>query len=257
MQLRHPLPRPLVIGHRGDCVHAPENTMAAFEAAVAAGADMIELDVTLSADGRLVVIHDADLDRTTDGSGPVPARTLAELRALDAGSWFDPAFAGQRLPVLEEVLEAFASRVLVNVEIKQEAACVPASEPVAAQVAGLVRSMGLLERVAVSSFDYQILLDLRQSDPDLSLGVLSRTVPCGVDPAALVRAVGAVAWHCRVDLLDAGRVETMHGQGALVLAWAPAALNTADTMRHALALGADGFFANDPDVLAGLIRGTS
>lgn len=254
MQLRHPLPRPLVIAHRGHRAAAPENTMAAFEAAAESGADMIELDVTRSRDGHLVVIHDDTLDRTTNGAGPVSARTLDELRALDAGSWFGPHFAGQRLPTLQEVLEAFGSRVLVNVEIKPEAARVPAPGPVAAQVAGLVRGMGLLERVVVSSFDYRILLAAREAEAGVQLGVLSDRLPPGADPAALVRAVGAVAWHCRHDLLEPGLVRAVHDLGALVLTWAPAARNTEKTMRRALAAGADGFFADDPGLLLGIVR---
>ena len=250
---RHPLARPLVIGHRGHSAAAPENTMVAFEAAVAAGADMIELDVTLSRDGRLAVIHDETLDRTTDGAGPVSARSLAELRALDAGAWFGPAFAGQRLPLLEEVLEAFGSRVLVNVEIKPEAARVPSPEPAARMVAAMVRDMGLRQRVMVSSFDHAILRQARRADADLHLGVLSNTLAPGVDPADLVRGLGARAWNCRLDLLTRRRADAVHARDALVLVWAPAELNTADSMRRALDLGADGFFANDPALMAAVV----
>src|SRR5919197_4354903 len=100
--------RPLVVGHRGAMGYAPENTLASFELAVEQGADVVELDVHLSRDGQVVVIHDEQLDRTTDGRGLVGDRTLDELKRLDAGSWFDPRFAGQRIPTLHEVL-AWAS----------------------------------------------------------------------------------------------------------------------------------------------------
>src|SRR4051812_14929099 len=92
MALKERLGRPLIMGHRGAMGHAPENTMASFRKAVELGVEAIELDVHLTSDGKLVVIHDETLDRTTDGQGPVVAKTLAELKALDAGSWFKPEF---------------------------------------------------------------------------------------------------------------------------------------------------------------------
>src|SRR3990172_9877913 len=95
---------PVVIAHRGASGSCPENTLAAFRRAAALGADMIELDVQLTRDGEVVVIHDWTLDRTTSGTGPVRACSLAELRRLDAGAWFDAAFAGERVPTLGEVL---------------------------------------------------------------------------------------------------------------------------------------------------------
>src|SRR5713226_3973035 len=95
----------LVIGHRGASGHAPENTLASFKKAVALGATFIETDLHLSRDARLVAIHDATVNRTTNGQGVVHDMTLAELRRLDAGSWFGSEFAGERIPMLEELLE--------------------------------------------------------------------------------------------------------------------------------------------------------
>src|SRR5262245_64546483 len=105
----------LVVGHRGASDRAPENTMAAFEAAIAIGVDAIELDVHSSRDGHLVVIHDQNLARTTSGQGLVHEHSLAELKALDAGGWFDRAFAGERIPAFEEVLERIGPRVPLQV----------------------------------------------------------------------------------------------------------------------------------------------
>src|SRR5512141_45573 len=113
--------RPLLIGHRGYPARFPENTLAAFAGAMDAGCDMIELDVTLTADRRVVVIHDDTLDRTTSGTGPVRERTLAQIRALDAGSWFAPRFAVERVPLLSEVVAATAGRCMLNIEIKESA----------------------------------------------------------------------------------------------------------------------------------------
>src|SRR5512136_697214 len=108
--------RLLNIAHRGASAAAPQNTLAAFRKAVELGADGVELDVQLSADGAVVVIHDFTVDKTTDGTGRVAAKTLAELKALDAGSRFSPQFAGERIPTLAEVFEAIDGKLLVNVE---------------------------------------------------------------------------------------------------------------------------------------------
>ena len=110
--------RPLNFAHRGASHEAPANTLAAFLLAVDLGAEGIELDVHLSKDGHVVVIHDFDVAATTDGQGLVCDKTLAELKDLDAGSWFDPVFAGQRIPTLQEVIDAVGGRLLLNIELK-------------------------------------------------------------------------------------------------------------------------------------------
>ena len=110
--------RPLVIAHRGASGSAPENTMAAFSLAVERGAEVVELDVQMTADGYPVVIHNATVNRTTDGTGLVREKTLAELQTLDAGSWFETRFAGERVPTLEEVVTWARGRVALAIEIK-------------------------------------------------------------------------------------------------------------------------------------------
>ena len=111
---------PWIIAHRGFQKNYPENTLIAFQAAMDAGVQMIELDVSLSRDRKPIVIHDATLARTTNGHGPVHDYTLEELKQLDAGSWYHPDFAGQRLPELAEVLELVDGRVITNIEIKSK-----------------------------------------------------------------------------------------------------------------------------------------
>src|SRR5512139_1614857 len=112
------LTQPVVFAHRGASAHAPENTLAAFELALAQQADAIELDVKLSADGQVMVIHDSSVDRTTNGHGKVQDMTLAELKALDAGSFFNSQFAGEKIPTLNEVFEAMGKRTFINIELK-------------------------------------------------------------------------------------------------------------------------------------------
>ncbi len=107
--------RPWVVAHRGYSARYPENTLCAFEAAIDAGADVVELDVGLSADRVPFVLHDATLERTTNGRGPLHAHRATELEALDAGSWFAPEFAGERLPTLQAVLERIGAQVVLDV----------------------------------------------------------------------------------------------------------------------------------------------
>ncbi|HEY9089295.1 MAG TPA: glycerophosphodiester phosphodiesterase family protein, partial [Anaerolineaceae bacterium] len=141
--------RPLVLAHRGASAFAPENTLAAFRRAVELGAHGVELDAKLSADGHIVVIHDQTVDRTTNGSGKVRQKTLAELRELDAGSKFRPAFAGETIPTLEEVLESVGRQCLVDVELTNYAS---PFDPLPERAAALVRRMGLQAQVIFTSF---------------------------------------------------------------------------------------------------------
>ena len=149
---------PWVIGHRGYPAKYPENTLAAFEAAIEAGAIMIELDVMLSRDRKVVVIHDATLDRTTNGKGNVADFTLAELKQLDAGSWLDAQFADQQIPELSEVLDLINSRAYVNIEIKSNAyETHHPPDAIEKQVVDLLRQKDLLATSMISSFDVNIL----------------------------------------------------------------------------------------------------
>lgn len=109
---------PQVVSHRGASALAPENTLAAITKAVEIGADLVEVDLRLSVDGEAVICHDLDLDRTTDGTGPLSARTLAELRALDAGSWWGSEFAGEPVPTLQDALVATAGRARLMLDVK-------------------------------------------------------------------------------------------------------------------------------------------
>lgn len=232
-------------GHRGYSAARPENTLAAFAAALEAGADGVELDVNLSADGRLVVVHDETLERTTDGTGPVAARTMEELRALDAGAWFDPRFAGERLSTLEEVLDLLGGKTLVNIEIKPEACRVRAGASVERLVLDLVCARGLRDSVLVSSFDYMALIRLRSMDEDLRLGALFTGDEDNVDFRALASAIDAFSFHTRSLAMIPDVVDIFREDGRKVFCWAGRGVDEAEAMRHALDCGVDGFFAND------------
>jgi glycerophosphoryl diester phosphodiesterase len=162
--------RPLVIGHRGYCSIAPENTLPSFKLAKAAGADMVELDYYHTKDGELIVIHDPTLDRTTDAVAKwggskigVETKTLAELKTLDAGKWFDPQFAGTRLPTLKEALELIQAGNVTLIERKggDAAACIK-----------LLSEQKLINRVIVHSFDWNYLAEFHQQEPRQVLSAL-------------------------------------------------------------------------------------
>src|SRR4029077_10981618 len=158
----------LVIAHRGASGNAPENTLAAFRKAVALGATFIETDLQLSRDARFLAIHDATVNRTTNGQGAVHEMTLADLRKLDAGSWFGSEFAGERLPTLEEILE-FSKKndVVFYLEIKPGR-----SWGGEHALVGALRESGEIPRAVVISFDPSVVLNLRKIEPTLMTGLL-------------------------------------------------------------------------------------
>ena len=240
------LTRPLLIGHRGYPALCPENTLASFEGAMQAGCDMIELDVTLTKDRKVVVIHDDTLDRTTTGRGPVRGHALAEIKALDAGSWFDARFALERVPELLEVMELTAGRCILNVEIKESAfeAGYPA-DAVEHQVVKLVKTSGALDRVIISSFDKRILERIAAMDAPPAIAFISDH---GADKRVLemLLAMKAFSWHPRFKVLTRDQVDMLHGAGLKVFPWT---INTQAEAEKLLALGVDGLICNELRVM--------
>lgn len=237
------LPTPLYIAHRGLCARYPENTLAAFKGAVDAGARMIELDVSLSRDRQLVVIHDDTVDRTTNGRGAVMTLTMEQLGRLDAGSWFDPQFAGERLPTLFQVLDAAKGRLLVNIEIKPEAVDPESpADAVERQVLALVHDKQMVDDVLVSSFDWRVLATLRRLDATIAIGLLTE-VPADDHLLAWIERVKAFSWHPDYRVLTRSQVNTLHGLGARVF---PYAVNGRIDTQAMLAMGVDGMIVDDP-----------
>lgn len=153
----------IIVCHRGACLSAPENTLASLEKAIEIGADVVEFDVRPSRDGVLYVMHDPTVDRTTDGSGRFADMTADEIDKLDAGSWFGPAFAGERVPRLETFLDACRERIATYAEIKE-------GDP--AEVRDMLAVRGLLSEAWTFSFDQAIRAEARARVPDLRRMVL-------------------------------------------------------------------------------------
>lgn len=228
-----------IYAHRGYSQQAPENTLAAFQAAVEAGADGIELDVTLSADDVPVVIHDDSLERTTDAYGPVNAMTAVELGGLDAGSWFDPAFSSEYVPTLAEVLQVAADLETVNVELKGGSAAPP---NLAARTAEVLRAHGDPEQVLVSSFDPRVLWRLKQADPDWPLALLfGQKGAVGAMWRVWAKGLGVRMYHPSERLAE--RVARVLGDASLLNVWT---VNDAERMLELQDLGVHGIITDDP-----------
>ncbi len=234
-----------IVAHRGAAGIAPENTLASFKEAIRLGADWLEFDVRLTGDGFPVVIHDPTLKRTTTGKGPVRSRTLGEIRRLDAGSWFDDRYSGEKVPTLDEVIK-LAPKARLNIEIKSN--CAPASEAAAA-VWTRVRDAGLQERALITSFDIDILKAMREIDGQAALGFPWQS---GLrDP---VRR--ALSLKCRMMLFEVGglsekKVRRCREVGLDVWVYT---VNEPEEMRRVMDLGVDALVTDRPDLLARLIR---
>jgi glycerophosphoryl diester phosphodiesterase len=238
--------RTLIFGHRGAKAYAPMNTIPAFELAVAQGADGVELDVWLSKDGYPVIIHDDTVDGTTDGHGSIQEKTLAEIKALDAGSYFDPKFAGTRVPTLDEVFEAVGQQLIINVEIKSNETRREGIEQV---VADCIVKHNMQRRVIVSSFDARVLKTLREIDPDMPIGYLYapnyRFFP------EVMEALDHEAKHPYHDMLTPEYVSSLHGYR--INTWT---VNEPERVKALIELGIDAIITDKPDMAVEVLHAT-
>ncbi|MFN3432267.1 MAG: glycerophosphodiester phosphodiesterase [Candidatus Sericytochromatia bacterium] len=223
-----------VIAHRGYSKVAPENTLAAFKAAIDADADVLEIDVQRTKDGQLVVIHDHDVERTTDGKGEVEDMTLEQIKQLDAGGWFGPAFVGERVPTLDEVLSLAKGRANVMIEIKGRKA--PLVPPLVAQS---LSRFGMAQDVIVSSFYYGPLESMRVLTPNLSIGAL--VLPTH-GPAKRARALQASTAQAYFKAVAPSDVRAAHDSGLQVHVWT---VNEPEDIARMAKAGVDGIITDD------------
>ena len=228
----------LLIAHRGASGYAPENTMAAFRKAVAMGMSFIETDLQLTRDARFVAIHDESVNRTTNGQGAVHDLTLAELRRLDAGSWFASSFTGERIPTLEEVLE-FAKRhdVVFYLEIKPQG-----SWGGEHALIGALRESGEIARTVVISFDANIVSTVRKAEPTLMTGLLyDGQVEKPIEKAL---EIGARQLAVRGDLVTPAMIAEAKRNDLQVICWT---VNHSAHMRMLSSAGVAGIMSDYPD----------
>ena len=235
--MRHP--SFTIIAHRGASAYAPENTLAAFDKALDLGAADVEFDVHFSADGQVVVIHDDTVDRTTNGSGAVAALTLAQLKSLDAGSWFAAQFSEERIPTLVELLERYKERLHFHIEVKGRA------EHLSEKTIDLVRDHGWLDSVTITSFQKERLEEARAYAPEIPAGWLAREVDESMIEQARRLGLAMICPHA--GILDGELVDRLHQKGFIVRVWG---VGDEDVMRRVVEAGADGMTVDFPDKLA-------
>lgn len=231
----------LVIGHRGALGYAPENTMVSFAKGVECGADLIELDVHRTADGAMVVMHDDDVSRTTDGRGAIRSMTLAEIRRLDAGSRLDPKYRGERVPILDEVLDWARGRTQLVVEIKGGPLPAPRIEE---GVVRAIRDHGMVDEVMAISFHHTVAKRLKALEPALATGILysGRLV----DTVGAARAAGADSVRPHWSYWSRELVEEVRAAGLAASTWV---VNDEPRVEYLVGMGVDSIGSDYPDRL--------
>lgn len=235
------LPKPAIIAHRGASAYAPENTLASFKQALHQGADAIELDVKLSADKNVVVMHDSTVDRTTPEKGRVRDFIIADLHRMDAGSHFDIAFKGEPVPTLEEVLKAVGLITILNIELTNYAT--PFDE-LPEKVAELVRQYKLIQRVFFSSFNIIALIRIRQTLPDVPVGLLTPAGMKGALMRSLPRSIiDYQSLHPELKDATPELIRRTQQQGRKVFVYT---VNAEQDIKMLFENGVDGIFTDDP-----------
>lgn len=241
------------IAHRGASSYAPENTFAAYDKALAMSVNHVEIDVHLTRDGHIAVIHDDTVDRTTNAQGRVADFTLDELRALDAGSWFGHEYEGERIHSLGETLEHYKGRLHFHIEIKQR----EISGDLARRTIDMVRGYGLTDSVTITSFRIEWLQEAAAYDSTLPKGWL---VPMGNAPwddsiieqiITQSKELGLTQICPRADLTTPELVDRLHAEGFVARCQG---LYNEDLMRHAVDVGADGATVNFPDKMTEYLK---
>lgn len=267
----------LNIAHRGARSLAPENTLAAARKGLEIGADLWELDVAVTADGELVVLHDDSLKRTSNAEQVFPNRrpwlvhtfTLAELRRLDFGSWFnktDPfkqiaagavteemqdGYVGEPIPTLREALVfTRENQWRVNVEIK-DASGTPGDQDVAEKAVVLIEELGMIGRVLISSFNHSYLRRVKSANPDLLTAALVENP--AADPARLVRELGALGYNPGIERFRPNDIPAIRKAGVEVFVWT---VNDPQSMRELITNGVSGIFTDFPQILKDILQGT-
>lgn len=233
-------PRPLLIGHRGSPRYAPENTLASFEVAAVQGADAIEFDVKLTADGEAVILHDATVDRTTNGHGLLKRLTLTAIQQLDAGSWFSTQFAGERIPTLETVCATLGQRLYLNIELTNYTT---PFDPLVIRVVDIVKKYHLQNRVLFSSFFPHNLTRVRRLLPESACALLIFPGWKGYLALRLaLRSKEYWAIHPHITQATPDLVRHAHAAGKRIHVWT---VNAEEDIRRMAAIGVDAIFTDD------------
>jgi glycerophosphoryl diester phosphodiesterase len=246
------LPSPLILCHRGAKNYAPENTLSAFISALELGADGFELDTQLSSDGHVVVYHDRTVDRTTNGHGKPFQLSLAELRELDAGSFFSEKFRGEKIPTLDEVFETSGKRAIINVELKN---FLTPFDSLTEKVCEVVRRHEMQKNVIFSSFLPWNLRKAARILPEVPRGLITIKGRWGVWGRSFGFNFGNYdALHPYLGDVTAQQVQRVHKLKRKINVWT---VNREDDLRRMFSWGVDGIMTDEPELVVQITRNSS
>jgi glycerophosphoryl diester phosphodiesterase len=239
--------KPMIIAHRGARGNAPENTLAAFKLGLEHGCEGIELDVHLSADGEILVCHDATLDRTSNGTGRICEHTLAEIQSYDAGLWYGEAYKSERIPTLEEVFDLVPASIMINIEVKD-----PYEGRMESKLIEFLRERDRLDNVIISSFDHKCVRRIKLTESKAKIGLLYQTKL--LDPLAYSRSfdVDVYSLHPYYQLIDAEDVQAAVAEGLRVY---PYTANAEQDLLQLASFGVSGIITDFPERLKSLLTG--
>ena len=234
-------PHPILLAHRGDNVHAPENTLPAFSQAIQKGADGIELDAKLTADDHIIVIHDETVNRTTDGKGRVSSFTFEAIRKLDAGAWFDSKFTGIKIPLLEEVFETVGKDKLINIELTNY---FTPRDALVKKVCELIKRHNNAGQIIFSSFKPKSLADAALVIPEIPRGLLASPGWIGLWARSFGFMFGDYqALHPSISNASREQFQRAHRLKRRVIVWTA---NLPEDVRRLRDWDADGIITDDP-----------
>ena len=234
-------PRPILLAHRGDLAHAPENTLPSFSQAIQKGADGVELDAKLTVDGHVIVIHDETVGRTTNGKGKVASFTLEDIRRLDAGRWFDAKFSGTQVPLLEEVFETVGKNKLINIELTNYFS---PRDGLVKKVCELIKRHNNAGQIIFSSFLPSNLKVAAQTLPQIPRGLLAMPGVLGWWARSFGFMFGDYqALHPHISSVSREQIQRAHRIKRRVHVWTA---NEPEDVKRLSDWGVDGLFTDDP-----------
>lgn len=246
----------IVIAHRGASADAPENTMAAIKKAMAMGVDMVEIDVQLTKDKQVVLMHDLTVDRTTNGKGRVRDLRFDEIRKLDAGSWFSSDFKGEKVPTLEEVIETINGKCKLLIEVKRVKTKKPEIE---AKIIQLIDKYNAQNWCVVQSFETEVVKNIQALDTSIechklvtmNISVLPLHLDSRIKTGTIYKYKTVQSINPYFKMLNKRKVDKIHSRGQKIITWT---VNEKEDMKRMIDMGVDGIITNYPDRLIELLN---
>lgn len=247
---------PIVVAHRGASGYAPENTMAAIKKAITMGVDMIEIDVQLSKDNEVVLMHDLTVDRTTNGKGKVRDLYLEEIKKLDAGKWFSSEFSGEKVPTLEEVIQAINGQCKLLIEVKRVKS---KKLEIENKIVQLINKYNAYNWCIVQSFETQVIKNIQALDKSIechklvtmNISVLPLHIDSRIKTGTIYKYKTVQSINPYFKMLNKRKVNKIHSRGQKIITWT---VNEPEDMKRMIEMGVDGIITNYPDRLIQLLK---